>query len=411
MDKDTVIKVENLGKKFTYSLKRSLAYGSIDLAKNFIGMPANTQVLRKGEFWALDGVSFELKRGESLGLVGMNGSGKSTLLRMITGIFPPDAGKIHIRGRVSSLIAIGAGFHPHMTGRENIYLNGTILGMSRKEIDRNFDEIVDFADIGKFIDAPVSTYSSGMRVRLGFSVAVSSVPDILLIDEVLAVGDMKFQQKSMSKIGEIVRKGTSIILVSHQMLNIQKVCERAIMLDNGKVIKDAPTLETISEYYKVNTGEGDLFEVNERLKEDHTSSYGISYEYLKFSNQRGEETRKFESGDDINIEWKFNMDKPLENISLEAGIADGPYTYNGYSTYFDGIKLDKIDNNTVVKLKLKNVYLSPGSYSVSIGIWDEKFIGAYFWDYESTGKIEILATKKIQGRFEFVHEWSISNSS
>lgn len=183
------IEVTNLRKKFCRSLKRGLLYGSTDVARAMVGFPQKDVNLRKGEFWALDDISFKLKRGESLGLIGANGCGKSTLLRLLTGIFPPDCGDIKIRGRMASLIAVGAGFHPHMSGADNIYLNGVLLGLSRQEIRAAFNEIVEFAEIGEFIHAPVSTYSSGMRVRLGFSIAVQSRPEILLVDEVMSVGD------------------------------------------------------------------------------------------------------------------------------------------------------------------------------------------------------------------------------
>ncbi|MBE9531297.1 MAG: ABC transporter ATP-binding protein, partial [Proteobacteria bacterium] len=192
---EVVISIKNLSKKFCTHLKRSMAYGIIDLSKNLVGIKPNTEELRRDEFWALDNMNFELKRGEVLGLIGLNGCGKTTLLRLLTGIFPPDKGEITIKGRVGALIAVGAGFHPHMTGRENIYLNGTILGMSAKELDACFDDIIEFAEIGDFIEAPVSTYSSGMRVRLGFAIAIHINPDILLIDEVLAVGDLNFSIK------------------------------------------------------------------------------------------------------------------------------------------------------------------------------------------------------------------------
>jgi lipopolysaccharide transport system ATP-binding protein len=190
---DTLIKVEGLHKKFCQSLKRSMFYGTIDATKSMLGLPIKNADLRKKEFWALQDINFELKQGEKVGVLGANGSGKSTLLRLLNGVFPPDVGKITLNGRIGALIAVGAGFHPHMTGRENIYLNGTILGMTRKEIEKKFNEIVDFAEIGDFIDSPVATYSSGMTVRLGFSIAVHGKVEIMLVDEILAVGDLAFQ--------------------------------------------------------------------------------------------------------------------------------------------------------------------------------------------------------------------------
>lgn len=232
---ETVVSVKNVSKKFCKKLKRSMAYGIIDLSKNLVGLKPDSNELRKDEFWAVDDVSFELRKGEVLGLIGLNGSGKTTLLRLLTGIFPPDKGEIMMKGRVGALIAVGAGFHPHMTGRENIYLNGTILGMSREEIDSKFQEIVDFAAIGDFLDAPVSTYSSGMRVRLGFAIAVNIKPDILLIDEVLAVGDASFRYKCINEIDRLMAD-TAVVYVSHNLPEVTRICSRILVIERGRAV-------------------------------------------------------------------------------------------------------------------------------------------------------------------------------
>ncbi len=233
---DIIIQVEGLYKKFSHNLRRSMLYGTADTLKSMINVPYNQEQLRKTEFWALQDINFELKRGEVLGLVGRNGSGKTTLLRLLTGIFPPDKGKITIKGRVGALIAVGAGFHPHMSGRDNVYLNGTILGLTRREIKERFDEIVEFAEIGEFIDAPVATYSSGMMVRLGFAIAVHIDPDILFVDEVLAVGDARFQRKCLNKIQEIKERDIGIIIVSHNMQNIEGTSSQGLLLERGKLL-------------------------------------------------------------------------------------------------------------------------------------------------------------------------------
>jgi ABC-type polysaccharide/polyol phosphate transport system ATPase subunit len=231
---DIVIRTEDVSKKFCKALKGSMFYGMIDIAKGMLGFSNNTDVLRKDEFWAVQDVSFEVNQGEVLGIIGPNGSGKTTLLKMINGIFMPDKGRIEVNGRVGALIEVGAGFHPLLTGRENIYVNGAILGMSKKEIDRKFTSIIEFADIGDFLDTPVKYYSSGMYVRLGFAVAIHSRPDILLIDEVLAVGDSEFQAKCMNAIETLKDIGTSIILVSHNDVLIERNCSRILLLNNGE---------------------------------------------------------------------------------------------------------------------------------------------------------------------------------
>jgi lipopolysaccharide transport system ATP-binding protein len=244
---DVVISVKNISKKFCKDLKRSMAYGIIDLSKNLLGIKADSTELRKDEFWALDNISFELRKGEALGLIGPNGSGKTTLLRMLAGIFPPDKGEIMVKGRIGALISVGAGFHPHMTGRENIYLNGSILGMTREEIDAKSQGIVDFADIGYFLDAPVSTYSSGMRVRLGFSIAMSIEPDLLLLDEILAVGDAGFRAKCYDATGELM-KNAAIVFVSHNMSAINRICDSVAVMENGSLRHFSDTGEGIEHY-------------------------------------------------------------------------------------------------------------------------------------------------------------------
>ncbi len=248
---DSVIKVSGLYKKFCRNLKRGMIYSAYDVGRSMLGISYDTSTLRKDEFWALQEISFELKKGDTLGIIGINGSGKSTLLRLLTGIFPPDRGEIAVRGNIGALIAVGAGFHPHMTGRENIYLNGTILGMNRQQIDERFEEIIDFADIGDFIDAPVATYSSGMKVRLGFSVAVHVKPDILLVDEILSVGDLSFRNKSLRKMQEYREQANALIFISHNLEQVRVLCNRLIILNKGKVTYDGNTHEGIVHYQEL----------------------------------------------------------------------------------------------------------------------------------------------------------------
>jgi len=266
-----------------------MLYGMQDLAKNMLGIRpsapnADSSVmmnpklitshsslltpstsLRRDEFWALRHVSFDLKRGETLGVIGVNGSGKTTLLRILNGILPPDKGVVMIQGKVGGLIALGAGFHPHMTGRENIVLNGSILGMSRREIGEHLEEIIDFADIRDFIDAPVAAYSSGMTVRLGFAIATVQKPDLLLLDEVLAVGDVGFRIKCYNYIGKLQGQ-SAVILVSHSMQQITQACSRVLLLNRGQVECCGNVDEAVARYSElagVEDGEGAAFETCE----------------------------------------------------------------------------------------------------------------------------------------------------
>ena len=248
MEKEVLVKVEGLSKKFCKDLKTSLWYGVKDLVSQVSGNKEN-ETLRPKEFWALKDINFELRRGECLGLIGHNGAGKSTLLKILNGLINPDQGKVTMLGRVGALIELGAGFNPILTGRENIYNNGAVLGFTRKEIDAKVEEIIDFSEIREFIDMPVQNYSSGMKVRLGFAVAAQMEPDVLIIDEVLAVGDVGFRFKCLNAIGKLM-KTTAIIFVSHSMPNIYRICNEVMLLNEGQNVYHSPKIgKGIEAYY------------------------------------------------------------------------------------------------------------------------------------------------------------------
>ena len=236
MSDHAAIVVDRLWKKYSKSLRRSMLYGLADLGRGLCHLPAQTGRLRRAEFWALQDISFELRRGEWLGVIGANGAGKSTLLKLLSGILPPDRGRITLRGQVSALIELGAGFHPDLSGRENVYLQGAIMGMTRRAIDERFAAIVEFAGIGEFLDTPVKFYSSGMHARLGFSIPIHFDPDILLLDEVLAVGDMSFQEKCMRRMERMRTKDKAVLMVSHSLFRIEAMCDRAMWLDHGRCV-------------------------------------------------------------------------------------------------------------------------------------------------------------------------------
>lgn len=261
-EQEAILIVDKVSKKFVTSLRRSFFYLSIDILLSL--MPFNKKkhlpnseeplLLRKGEFLALKNISFYVKKGDSLALLGVNGSGKTTLLRLIYGVYPFDRGYIERRGRIGALLAAGVGFHNQMTGRENIYVNGGILGMSKQEIDKYFQEIIDFADVAEFIDAPVGTYASGMKVRLGFAVVVHSDVDILIADEVLAVGDGAFREKCFRHIDRLKAKGVTIIFVSHALEQIERVCEKSAYLRKGTLVAFGDTQKVLSMYKNDNPG-------------------------------------------------------------------------------------------------------------------------------------------------------------
>src|SRR5436305_3704697 len=261
---DSVISVENLSKQYLIghqSARRERYVALRDViggeARNFVRKAADLlhgrQIVQGDEieeFWALRNVSFEVKQGDVVGVIGRNGAGKSTLLKILSRITEPTEGCVRLRGRVGSLLEVGTGFHPELTGRENIYLNGAILGMRRHEIHARFDQIVEFAEIGPFLDTPVKRYSSGMYVRLAFAVAAHLEPEILIVDEVLAVGDMAFQRKCMGRMREVGRTGCTVLFVSHNMPAVESLCGRALLLAGGRVIQDGPVRELIQEYFR-----------------------------------------------------------------------------------------------------------------------------------------------------------------
>src|SRR4030043_54696 len=266
---DTVIKVENLGKKYVIrhqqnqrytALRDVLTNKAISLGKKLLhpfalcSMPFADS--SREEFWALKDVSFEVKQGDRIGIIGRNGAGKTTLLKLLSRITEPTTGRITLNGRVASLLEVGTGFHPELTGRENVFLNGAILGMSKAEIKRKFDEIVDFAEIEKFLDTPVKRYSSGMYVRLAFAVAAYLESEILLVDEVLAVGDVEFQKKCLGKMEAVAKGGRTILFVSHNMAAIRGLCPRTILIDNGRLLIDSTTDDAVMHYLNQNLVEG-----------------------------------------------------------------------------------------------------------------------------------------------------------
>ena len=286
---DVLLSVQGISKKFCRNLRRSLLYGVADISAELAGLRGgNNTKLRQYEFWALQDVSFELKRGEALGLVGKNGSGKSTLLRIIAGLIKPDVGTVKINGRVAPLIALGAGFNPVLTGRENIYANMSILGLSKAEIIEQFDSVVEFAELDEAIDSPLQTYSSGMAARLGFSCAIHTEPDILLVDEVLSVGDIRFRQKCARRLAKLRENGTSFVLVSHNSQAIFTSCRSAAYLRKGQLISVDSVSEIINQY------ERDLFlsNVSDQLgaayfeEKQPDESHGLDITSLSFEDER-----------------------------------------------------------------------------------------------------------------------------
>ena len=365
---DVLIKVENVSKKYCKDLKRSMGYGVSDIARNMIGRPANSGTLRKDEFWAVSDVSFEIKRGEALGIIGPNGSGKTTLLKMLNGIFWPDKGKISVYGKVGALIEVGAGFHPLLTGRENIYINGAILGMTKKEIDKEFDSIVDFAAIGDFLDTPVKHYSSGMFIRLGFAVAVHSKPDILLVDEVLAVGDVSFRAKCYEKI-EDIRKNCAIVFVSHNFSAVSRVSSTALLLNKGKSFFKGDVSKTIEKYSVLLEG---------MKKTTHTS--GVVVEKHKINLPEEEGKYIVSTGESAEIELEINSIDDYEDVSMRVCFLSLASDFVAeWNSSFQNISLNLKKGFNNIKIQIGPIDLNPGIYRVSLLISSRNSLNALCW--------------------------------
>ena len=349
---DIAIKVENLTKEFQIGQERSG-----DFRESF-GNTLKTMLSTKGNketFTALDDISFEVKKGEALGIIGRNGAGKSTLLKILSRITEPTKGRIEINGRVSSLLEVGTGFHPELTGRENIYLNGTILGMTRREVKAKFDEIIDFSGVEKFIDTPVKHYSSGMKVRLAFSVAAHLEPEILIVDEVLAVGDAEFQKKCLGKMDDVSKKeGRTVIFVSHNMGAVEKLCEFGIFLNLGKIKLRGNISNVVDNYLDFVSNESNY--ISDQTKENIISKVTLRNSNKTISNFRSEE--------ELMIEIESYVNNTLANIYLGVAVKD--FRGNKISTI-----LSKINNKNNHCLTFEaNTFLS-GTFSFDVALFEE----------------------------------------
>lgn len=314
---EVLISVKGVGKKFCRNLKKSLWYGLCDAAGSVVhGQEHRSEVLRNDEFWAVEDVSFEVKRGECIGLIGKNGAGKTTILKMLNGLILPDRGRIEMRGRVGGLIALGAGFNPLLTGRENVFVNGAILGMNRRTIEARLDEIAAFADIGAFMDAPVQSYSSGMSVRLGFAVAVVLVkPDILLLDEVLAVGDMGFIIKCLNAVRELARD-CAVVFVSHNMQFVSSFCTHVLLLTKGRVQAHTESVaEGVEAYLR-------LFP----MPTEASGSGGAAFSRIALRQREGQKIETLAQGESATLDFFLKCDPGIHDTSVSVYVMDQAQT-------------------------------------------------------------------------------------
>lgn len=358
----SVIRVEHLGKQYRVGGAGPRYRTLRDTVADFARMPLRRE--QTNQFWALRDVSFDVGHGEVVGVIGRNGAGKSTLLKILSRITGPSEGRIRLRGRVGTLLEVGTGFHPELTGRENVFLNGAILGMRREETARKFDEIVDFAEVEQFINTPVKHYSSGMYLRLAFAVAAHLEPEILIVDEVLAVGDATFQKKSLGKMGDVARAGRTVLFVSHNMGAIRSLCRRAIWLNQGQVVADGPVLAVVDRYLQT-TLDPALLRIDLR-QTPRVSGMG---QRLKITGITFNDGAAVQHGESLRVTFQFETTAPCDGVALGFG----------FST-LDGVRILSIDSDLNGPLRdlpkgyrgsatvtLPRLDLQPGHYALDVG--------------------------------------------
>ena len=382
MDKSLALKANNLSKKYRLGtigmtslredISRWLKRGKTDIAKNAPNKAGieQSRMINDHEFWALHDLNFEIPQGEVVGLIGANGSGKSTLLKILSRITEPSVGEVKVRGKVASLLEVGTGFHPELTGRENVYVNGAILGMTRREVEKKFDEIVDFAGVADFIDTPIKRYSSGMTVRLGFAVAAHLDPDILIVDEVLAVGDLRFQNRCINQMQKIAQSGKTVIFVSHQMATVENLCKSSMLLDKGKITCSGLSGEVISEYRKT-MNESLSVSLKERERDGNGKCKLVSF---RITNQDGEAVDSLISGKPATLTLSFEVQAAFTSaLSLSLGISTANrhrIAHLCMKTF--GRKIEPMKQNSFeVLLNLPKVELNQGKYYVTSFLDDE----------------------------------------
>ena len=410
----TVVEINHVSKKYRYGESQpyfTLRDKLVDISK----LPARifqkahkSENLEASEFWALKDVSFKVNQGDAVGIIGANGAGKSTLLKILSRITPPTSGEVLLRGRVGSLLEVGTGFHQELTGRENVFLNGAILGMKRSEIKRKFDEIVDFSGIEKFLDTPVKHYSSGMYARLAFAVAANLESEILIVDEVLAVGDLEFQKKCLGKMGEITsRQGRTILFVSHNMSAVKRLCNKGVLLEGGKKVFEG-TIERVSDKYM------EAFNISRGFSPIKIPDINVVVNKISINNNDNEKilpARPMQI--DIEIESERDINGLGVQIMISSDDIDGlVFLTNSKSTKGMNIVLKKGMNH--IKCLIKNLNLSSGKYKLGFGV-DIPFTKSYYFNtdllyfdvVETIFKNSLLTTSPVYGHVYLDNEWTV----
>jgi lipopolysaccharide transport system ATP-binding protein len=397
---DIVIKVENLGKQYNL---RQVGRATIAADLNrwwhtvrgkedpYLSLGDSNDRTKKGEsdlVWALKDINFEVKQGEVLGIIGKNGAGKSTLLKILSRVTSPTVGDIKVKGRIASLLEVGTGFHPELTGRENIFLNGAILGMTKREIRSKLDEIIDFSGVERYIDTPVKRYSSGMYVRLAFAVAAHLEPEILVLDEVLAVGDAEFQKKCLGKMKDVSVQGRTVLFVSHNMPSVRTLCSKAILMQNGRLISDGNTNEIISEYFASDytTRNSEDGTIPEKLSLHNTGEGRFTF--VKVLDEEGDAKKELYFKQKFAVHFKFNVEKDIENVSLSVFIVNSHGENILMATENENYKPANHKKGISEYIISFNEQLMPGNYSIGLA-------ASYFHTGSSIDYVESVCDFKV----------------
>ena len=368
----------------------------------FRGAP-DAQTLADQEFWAVRDLSFKVGAGEALGIIGPNGAGKSTTLKLLTKILRPTRGRIEIRGRVGALIEVAAGFHPDLTGRENVYLQGAIMGMPRSEIARKFDAIVDFSGVQEFIDTPVKRYSSGMNARLGFAIAAHLDPDVLIIDEVLSVGDVGFQEKCVARMRELLARGIPLVFVSHNLSAVIQLCTRAILIDRGAVQFDGRPAEAVAEFRKARR--------EPIVAGTATSGKPIAITDVQLLQADGEPSPLFTTGRPMTIRVGYHAREPIRqpHVAIDIHGVDGVYCA-GINTRMDNCTLGTLEGRGYVDLAIASLALLPGCYTISAGILDPQGLRPLDLQ-ERAFPFSVVSDRRDFGFVYLEHQWTHGNGA
>lgn len=405
----TILKVENVFKTF------KVPHENVNTVKSLFLNPFRE--IKHTKFIALEDVSFDLKQGEFLGVIGRNGSGKSTLLKLIAGIYEPDEGQIHVDGKIVPFLELGVGFNPELTAKENVYLNGTILGMSKKFLNNKYEEIMAFADVKEFEDMPLKNFSSGMYVRLAFAIAIQSNADIFLLDEVLSVGDSRFQDKSRAKFKELIRNGATVIFVSHDLSSIEEYCDRSILLEKGKVIYFGETKKALHLYHEINMDK-DSKEIKKIVAEmekpttlgNSTQRWGnkeCQIESISILNNQNQEKKTFIYNEQIRIQVKWKANKVNKNVFCGLGIYNQDDVYIlGTNTEMVDLKLEKLKKmkQGTFSLEFPKINLLNGRYYINVVLFGDKETDPYDFIHKAI-YFRITDSPKFRGIINLNHKW------